>query len=423
MNRFFYTIFLTLLSPLILLYLAYRAYKSVDYRGRVSERFGLKRLRPTKPVLLIHCVSVGETLAAVPLINGLIERYPTYQIVVTTSTPTGSQAVVKAFAERVLHCYLPIDLPGAIKRFLNDLQPQVCIVMETELWPNLIHQLHQRNVPTLLANARMSAKSQRGYLKNAAPLMREMLQKLHHVAAQFDSDGERFIALGLAPEKLEIAGSIKFDINIAPQLIIRQQALKQQWASHRPVWVAGSTHPIEHQQILNCHQQLLNTFPDLLLIIVPRHSERFDEVVLECQKMDFNVIRRSAGIMTNSDTQIIVGDSMGELLLFFGLADIAFIGGSLIERGGHNPLEPAALGKPLVMGSSVYNFSDICDKLIASDALTLVSDEQQLTQHIIQLLQHPEKMAQQGANALQLMRDNQGTLQRLMRWVDDQLTD
>lgn len=410
-----------LATPLVLFYLLYRAFKSNDYRGRVSERFGLKTLTATRPVILIHSVSMGETIAATPLINQLISDYPTYQIVITTSTPTGSEVVKKNFAERVMHCYLPIDLPGSISRFLTQIKPEIAIIMETELWPNLIHQLHQQQTPILLANARMSEKSKRGYLKKAAPLMQDMLSKLDCVSAQFSSDGDRFLALGLPPEKLTIGGSIKFELPIAQALLQQQHDLKQQWALDRPVWVAGSTHPGENEQIIACHHQLLAQFPTLLLVLIPRHSERFDEVVEQTISAGFNVIRRSENKIPHASTQIAVGDTMGEMLLLLGIADITYIGGSLIERGGHNPLEPAALGKPIIMGQSCYNFSDITEKLINANGLAQVSNSDELYELMMQLLNDSGKRNTMGKNAQQVVQENRGTLARLTKWVANSL--
>jgi len=421
MNRHLYTFFLYLVTPIILAYLGYRALRSTDYRGRVSERFGFNKFNISKPVILIHSVSVGETIAATPLINNLLSNHPNHQIVVTTSTPTGSATVLKAFGNSVVHCYLPLDLPGAMQRFLNQLQPAVCIIMETELWPNMIHQLHQRQIPTLLANARLSEKSARGYHKKAAPLMAEMLAKITQVSAQFASDGQRFSDLGLAAEKLKITGSIKFDLNISPELIAQQVQLKAAWAAGRPVWVAGSTHPIEDQQILQVHQQLLQQLPELLLIIVPRHSERFDGVSQLCKSMALSFIKRSDGLSPAPATQVVVGDTMGELLLMCGVADVAFIGGSLIERGGHNPLEPAALGKPVLMGPHVFNFSDICQRLTAAKGLTIVDDPAQLGQALQRLFNDNSQRLTMGQSGQEFVKSNQGTLQRLALWVSNQL--
>jgi 3-deoxy-D-manno-octulosonic-acid transferase len=423
MNRFFYNVFMYLATPLLLIYLLYRAIKSNDNRSRLSERFGLITLDFSHPVILIHSVSMGETIAATPLINQLINDYPHHQILITTSTPTGSAVVKKNFESRVAHCYLPIDLPGGVTRFLNQVKPQLVIIMETELWPNLMHQLHQRNTPVLLANARMSEKSMQGYLKKAAPLMREMLNKIDNVSAQFDSDGERFLALGLPPNKLSIGGSIKFEVCIKAELKQQQNSLKEQWAPNRSVWVAGSTHPGENEQILAAHNTLLTQFPDLLLVLIPRHSERFDDVAKQAQDAGFNVIRRSHQKIPSQECQVVIGDTMGEMLLLLGIADITYIGGSLIERGGHNPLEPAALGKPIIMGPSLYNFSDVSDKLIDAGGLETVADHAQLSTLINQLIKNPQRRLTMGNNALKVINDNQGTLNRLMSWVANNIKD
>jgi len=423
MNRFFYNVFMYLTIPLVMIYLLYRALKSDDYRGRLGERFGLKKLNISRPVILIHSVSMGETIAATPLIHQLVKDYPHHQVLVTTSTPTGSAVVKKNFGDSVSHCYLPIDLPGSVKRFLKQVKPHIAIVMETELWPNLIHQLSQRNTPTLLANARMSDRSMKGYLKKAAPLMQEMLSKITQVSAQYTSDGERFVSLGLSEDKLNIGGSIKFELSIKPELKQQQSALKESWAPNRAVWVAGSTHPGENEQILAAHKTLLKQYPDLLLVLIPRHSERFNEVVTQAQAAEFNVVRRSEQKIPSKHCQVVIGDSMGEMLLLLGIADITYIGGSLIQRGGHNPLEPAALGKPIIMGPSCYNFSDISDKLIGAGGLKTVSDSSQLSDLITHLLNEPAQLATMGNNALQVVKNNQGTLGRLMSWVSTHLND
>lgn len=421
MNRLFYTLLLYLATPVILLYLWSRALRSPDYRGRWLERFGKVPVGFRAGGIVLHSVSVGETKAAIPLIRALLDEYPDLPLTITTSTPTGSAEVCRAFGAQVQHCYLPIDTPGAVRRFLDHLQPKLTIIMETELWPNLLHQCKQRQIPSLLANARMSARSARGYQKKAAPLMAEMLTNLTQVMAQFQADGDRLTELGLPPKHLVIAGSIKFDLDLPDDLPQQQRSLRQAWAGNRPVWIAASTHPDEDQQLLGVHQQLLNQFPELLLILVPRHPERFDDIARISQQLPLRTLRRSDGVAPSADTQVVIGDTMGELLLLFGVADIAFIGGSLIPRGGHNPLEPAAIGLPILMGSHDFNFADISQQLRDHGAMTSVADQQQLTSELQTLLEDPSLGRHMGQQARTLMAANRGTVATMMDWIRAQL--
>ena len=420
MNRSLYTLLLYLAQPLVLFYLWWRARRSADYRGRWSERYGFapKGFRPGG--ILVHSVSVGETKAALPLIRTLLERYPDLPLTVTTSTPTGSEEVRRAFGDQVQHCYLPIDLPGAVRRFLNRVQPKLTIIMETELWPNLLHQLKRRQTPCLLANARMSERSARGYQKRAAPMMAEMLCNLTGVMAQFKADGDRLVALGLPAEQLTIAGSIKFDLQLPDNLATEQQALRATWAPDRPVWIAASTHPDEDQQLLAVHRQLLVSYPDLLLILVPRHPERFN-TISALAGQSFNTVRRSSGDAPTAETQVVIGDTMGELLLLLGCADIAFVGGSLIPRGGHNPLEPAAIGLPVLMGPNDFNFADISQALRDAGALVTVDDAAALQNSLGQLLAEPDAARAMGRHGKELMAANRGAVAQMMNWVQQRL--
>lgn len=294
---------------------------------------------------------MGETLAAVPLVRALRHHYPSLPITVTTMTPTGSERVQSAFGDDISHVYLPYDLPGSMSRFLNQVDPKLVIIMETELWPNMINQLHKRNIPLVIANARLSERSAAGYQKLGS-FVKRMLQNVTMVAAQHQEDGERFIQLGLRRKQLEVTGSLKFDISVTPELAVKAITLRRQWAAHRPVWIATSTHEGEEAIILQTHQQLLKKFPNLLLILVPRHPERFAKAEELTQKAGLSFIRRSSGVIPSLDTQVVIGDTMGELMLLYGIADIAFVGGSLVETGGHNPLEAAAHALPCFDGTA-----------------------------------------------------------------------
>ena len=410
----FYQILLYLIQPLIWLRLLLRSRKSPAYRKRWGERYGFYRNKVVPGGILLHSVSVGETLAAIPLVRALRHRYPTLPITVTTMTPTGSERVMSAFGKDVHHVYLPYDLPGAMRRFLNTVRPKLVIVMETELWPNMIAALHQRQIPLVIANARLSARSAQGYSKLGS-FMRRLLGKITLIAAQNQEDGERFIELGLKRAQLAVTGSIKFDISVTPELAARAVTLRRQWAPHRKVWIAASTHQGEEAIMLQAHRRLLSQFPDLLLILVPRHPERFKETEQLTQKGGFNYLMRSSGLIPTPQTQVVIGDSMGELMLLYGIADMAFVGGSLVERGGHNPLEPAAHAIPVLMGPHTFNFKDICAKLQQADGLITVADSDALVSEITTLLTDEDYRLWYGRHAVEVLHQNQGALQRLLQ--------
>ncbi|MGL5954560.1 MAG: 3-deoxy-D-manno-octulosonic acid transferase, partial [Providencia rustigianii] len=269
-----YQVLLYLIQPLIWIRLLLRSRKAPAYRKRWGERYGFCAGKVVPQGILLHSVSVGETLAAVPLVRALRHHYPSLPITVTTMTPTGSERVLSAFGDDVNHVYLPYDLPGSMSRFLNHVDPKLVIIMETELWPNMINQLHKRNIPLVIANARLSERSAAGYQK-LGNFVKRMLQNVTMVAAQHQEDGERFVQLGLRRKQLEVTGSLKFDISVTPELAVKAITLRRQWAAHRPVWIATSTHEGEESIVLDAHRQLLNKFPNLLLILVPRHPERF----------------------------------------------------------------------------------------------------------------------------------------------------
>lgn len=408
MNRILYSALLYFLSPLLVLYLVIRAIKSPSYRGRWGERFGLSRLQPTD--LLIHSVSMGETLAAIPLINKLMEQYPKLTVTVTTTSPTGSAEVTKAFGGRVQHCYLPFDLPWCVARFINQVQPKQCIIMETELWPNLVHQAKRRGIKLMLANARLSEKSAKQY-QQRPKLSTPMLQALDVIAAQSNQAAKRFIALGVEPGKVKVCGSLKFDLAVGQQHIDKATLLRNQWQRvETPIWVAGSVHPGEFDIMLTAHKQLLTRFPEALLVMVPRHPEQFDVAANRIKSAGFNLARRSEGDEVSIDTQVLLGDTMGELLSFYAAADQAFVGGTLIPNGGHNPLEPAALGLPVYVGPNHWDFAEITLMLKQAGALGVVESADDL---VLQLLDKFDdnaaylKIRQAG---LKVVAENKGAL-------------
>ncbi|KOC88008.1 lipid IV(A) 3-deoxy-D-manno-octulosonic acid transferase [Winslowiella iniecta] len=415
-----YTALLYLIQPLIWLRLWLRGRKAPAYRKRWAERYGFCAGKVKPDGILLHSVSVGETLAAVPLVRALRHRYPTLPITVTTMTPTGSERAQSAFGKDVHHVYLPYDLPGAINRFLDTTRPKLVIIMETELWPNIIKALHDRKIPLVIANARLSERSAAGY-KKLGKFMRQLLQRITLIAAQNQEDGERFVSLGLKRSHLTVTGSLKFDISVTPELAARAVTLRRQWAPRRPVWIATSTHEGEESIILDAHRKLLARFPELLLILVPRHPERFAVARDMTQKAGFSYILRSSGEIPSGSTQVVIGDTMGELMLLYGIADLAFVGGSLVERGGHNPLEPAAHALPVLMGPHTFNFKDICSKLQQADGLITVTDAASLDKEIGNLLTDDDYRRYHGRHAVEVLHQNQGALQRLLQLLEPHL--
>lgn len=414
MNRTLYTLLFHLGLPLVFLRLLWRAWRAPAYSRRIGERFafGLPPLRPGG--IWVHAVSVGESIAAAPMIRELMARYPHLPITVTCMTPTGSERIQALFGDSVQHCYLPYDLPWAAARFLERARPKLAVVMETELWPNHIHQCARRGIPVALANARLSARSARGYARFAR-LTAPMLAKLSLIAVQTEAEAERFRQLGARDECVEVTGSIKFDLTIDPALLERASKLRQQWAAQeRPLWIAASTHAGEDEIILAAHRQLLSNHPQALLILVPRHPERFASVYESAVRDGFVAVRRSTGEAVGADTQVLVGDTMGELLFLYALADIAFVGGSLVPNGGHNLLEPAALGKPVLSGPHLFNFLEISAQLRAAGALREVQDAAQLAQVVSELWGDPAGAQAMRDAGLGVLKANQGALERLL---------
>lgn len=416
MNRTLYSCLFYLALPLVALRLWLRARKAPAYAKRVGERFsyGLPRMQPGG--IWVHAVSVGESIAAAPMIRGLLARYPQLPMTVTCMTPTGSERIQALFADepRVRHCYLPYDLPCAAKRFLDRVQPKLAVIMETELWPNHIHACAQRGIPVALANARLSARSAKGYARFAR-LTAPMLAEMSLIAVQTETEAERFRSLGARPDTVQVTGSIKFDLTIDPQLLARAAALREQWgAGERPVWIAASTHEGEDEVVLAAHRQLLASYPNALLILVPRHQERFGPMFELCERQGFATVRRSSGEPVTAHTAVLLGDTMGELLFLYALADSALVGGSLVATGGHNPLEPAALALPVIMGPHVFNFLEISAMLVEAGALQQVDDADGLAEAVRRLVELPQDAQRMGAAGRAVMQANQGALQRLL---------
>ncbi len=421
MNRSLYSACLYLFFPLILVYFAIRAFKSPAYRQRFSERLGLKKLKQTD--LLVHSVSMGESLAAIPLIRELMTKYPHLKVTITTTSPTGSAEIVKAFGDKVQHVYLPLDLPVCVKRFLNQIQPKYAVIMETELWPNLVHQLTELGTKVMLANARLSAKSAAKYQKRIV-LAAPMLRSLDIIAVQTQAEAERFITLGVAKENLQVCGSLKFDLTISNEVREKAEKLRQQWQRiDSPIWVAGSVHPGEFDAMIEAHQQLLSVYPDALMIMVPRHPEQFDAASTRIRAKKLNQVRRSSGEPITVETQVLLGDTMGELLAFYGAADQAFVGGTLIENGGHNPLEASAMGLPVYLGPHHWDFAEITHLLQQAGALSLVNSGDDLASKLIEKFNTKSAYQTASEGGLEVVLANKGALAKqlglLAQLVDD----
>ncbi len=425
MPRILYTLVYALCLPLILLRLLWRSRLAPAYRHRWLERFGIfapPRVNREQPIIWLHAVSVGEVLAAVPLVKSLQKKHTQWQWVLTSTTPTGSERVKAVFADDVFHVYAPYDLPFFVRQFLRHVKPSLLIVMETELWPNLLHVCKTQQIPSIVANARLSEKSCRGYAR-FAPLTRTMLDDVSLVAAQQHADGMRFLALGLSPAKLHITGSIKFDLLLDDAIRAQAAVLRAQWTlqDRRAVWLAASTHPSEESVVLAAFSALKKQFPDLLLVLVPRHPERFSPVAAQCEAAGWRVLRRSSGKAASLETDVVLGDSMGELLVFYGAANMAFVGGSLVPVGGHNLIEPAAWACPVISGSHLFNFAEVARLLDAEQALIRVENSEELAVAVARYMINKQEATHAGLNAQRVVEQHRGALVCLCAVIESSL--
>jgi 3-deoxy-D-manno-octulosonic-acid transferase len=415
--RIFYTTLFFIGLPLIILRLIWRGFRAPAYWRRWSERFGSSPILSEQvPIIWVHAVSVGEVEASRPIIKALQAEYPEHQILLTTMTPTGSERVKLLFADTVKHCYLPYDLPIAINRFLKRTHPEFGIVMETEIWPNLLFHCQRMGISLILANARMSERSAKGYAR-FPKFIKTVLKSVQLIAAQSQDDRRRFQQLGADIKKVHAIGNLKYEISLPASLTEQAAAMRDIWDINRPVWVAASTHDGEEEIILNASRQVRSLFPNLLLIIVPRHPERFDRVTALTQRAGFKTLRRSEHRPCSSDIEILVVDTMGELPLFYAASDVAFVGGSLVPHGGHNLLEPAALGRAVITGPHFFNFNEITKQFLQADAAIQVSDTSELAKTVIELLQNSQQRAQMGEAGLRLIATSQGASTRLINLI------
>ncbi|NNJ84729.1 MAG: 3-deoxy-D-manno-octulosonic acid transferase, partial [Gammaproteobacteria bacterium] len=453
-----YSILHYLLIPFVLFRLFWRGFKAPAYWERWPERFGFGRpVDAPEPRIWIHAVSVGEVQAAVPLVHALFARYPGAHIVVTTTTPTGAARVADAFGATVEHRYLPYDLPDCVRRFLDRVTPSLAGILETELWPNILHACRGRAIPILLVNARLSEKSARAY-RRIGGITRNMLADISGIAAQERADADRLIALGADPHRVRVTGSIKFDIKLRASLREEGQVIRRYWGMNRSVWIVASTHEGEEEQILDAFGVVRKSVPDCLLVLVPRHPERFAKVDALVRRRGYNTLLRSklflsgdsdkplvlhedhdhaphaaSGFSDNTHAEIkdanidaridvFIGDTMGELPMLYAASDVAFVGGSLVPVGGHNMLEPAALGLPILFGPHVFNFAQIAHNLREQGAAKQVENKTELATATVMFLEDANLRHGMGEKARLFVEDNRGALERVMVLISDTKT-
>ena len=422
MIRFLYTLILILVAPFLLFGLYKKKVGKPRFGSRWKEHFGFTpKLKSTARPLWIHAVSVGESIAAIPIVKELKKQFPDLPILITTTTSTGAQQIEK-LGDLVEHRYMPLDFPFAIKKFLKRTNPIAFLIMETELWPNTLHLISATNIPIALLNARLSENSCRKY-KKIKPVFDLLGDKLDLVLCQYASDAEHFMQLGLSKDKVKVTGSVKFDITISEEIKTQAQQLRQFLGLSRPVWIAASTHPGEDEQIFNAHKRVLEQIPEALLIIVPRHPERFIPVTNMATDYQFTNVTRSSNKPVSPDIQVYIGDTMGEMLILIGAADICFMGGSLIGNkvGGHNVLEPAAIGKATITGPSYFNFKNIVEELVHHDGCLIINSQEELADIQIKLLQNKTRRYEIGNNAKHYIDSNSGSIQKTIDKLKDNI--
>jgi len=405
--RLTYSILVVLLLPFVLAVLWLKGFGK-----NIVERLGRVEFTSTRPVIWLHAASVGEVNAAIPLINALREQYSGYQLLITTFTPTGAQRARELVRMEVPVHFLPLDAGFAVRRFLKQVRPKALLIMETEIWPQLLLECRAQEVPVLLASARLSEKSVKGYSRFSG-LIADALSDVQ-VAAQTETDRQRFIDIGVKPDNIAVTGNLKLAFELPEGVAVSGKELREKHGAKRPVWVAASTHEGEEEKVLDAHRRLLDKLPDALLLLVPRHPQRFDGVAETVRKSGLSFIRHSSNQICDRRTQVLLCDTMGDLLMFYAASDIAFVGGSLVDVGGHNLLEPAALALPLLAGPHNYNAKDVADQLEAAHALTVVSNSEGLARSLAGLFANDRKRSRMGAAGLNATSELGGTLEKLL---------
>jgi 3-deoxy-D-manno-octulosonic-acid transferase len=415
--RYLYTLVAyLLLAPIFCGVLWFRGLRDARYRRNFGQRFGGGETL-AEPSIWVHAVSVGEVQAAAVLVRTLYDRYPGVPLVVTTLTPTGDERARALLGDRANIRYLPLDLPGSVRRFFDRVKPRIAVIFETEIWPNLYHECNRRRVPLVLASARLSPRSMPKY-RRFISLFRDVLSNQVTIAAQGEGDAERFRNLGADPGRTHVTGNLKFDFAVPSNVKTKGAELREHYAAGRHVWVAGSTHAGEEAQVLEAHREVRKTHPGAILVMVPRHPQRFNEVASWLEKQNARFIKRSQPSARTPDLEVVLVDTLGELLDFYAMGDVAFVGGTLVEVGGHNLLEPAALGLPVLAGPHNFNSADIAKILVEQGAALIVADAKELAARVSVLLSNPADRARIGALGRECVEDNRGALNKLLSLID-----
>lgn len=418
--RIIYSLLFYLFIPYILLRLLWRSIKVPAYRQRWSERFAFYRDQHRQGAVWFHAVSVGEAEALFPLLRRFRQRYPDLPVLVTTTTPTGSARVQSVMKDEVMHVYIPYDLPDGWLRFFNHFRPKLAVIMETEIWPNLFTACGDQQIPLLVINARLSEKSANGYRK-VPNLIRRALSRVTLIVAQTQEDADRYLSIGAPLSRVKTLGNMKFDVEIPASLVEAGLQIKKNAFKNRFVWLIASTHNNEEAILIDLYRQIKQTIPELLLIIVPRHPERFISVAQLCQQHGLRVVTRTSGNLLLDHADVYLVDTMGELKLFYAACDVAFVGGSLVPVGGHNVLEAAAVGAPVMFGPHMANFKEIADNILMHDAAIQCQSTDEITETILSLYASPEMRNRLIVNSRNFLLANQGAVVAILELISETL--
>ncbi len=418
---YFYTVTIYFLVPFILIRLLLVSFKYPSYRKKWYERFGFINWKKTNhPIIWLHAVSVGEVNASKPIVKLLLKKYKHYKIIITTVTPTGAETVIQQYGDSVSNFYLPYDIPFCVKKFISIINPSILITMETEIWPNLYQACQLSKIPIFIVNARLSQKSMRGY-QIFSRLIANTLKLVDIIAAQTQADADRFISLGAINKTVSVAGNLKFDVDIPQSLKEEAEPIRHNFSVNRPIWMAGSTHEGEEEFILKAHRRILSDYPKAILMLAPRHPERADKVFALCKKNGFHTIRRSEEKIFNEHHNVFLLDTLGELQLYYAASEIAFVGGSLVNAGGQNMLEPAALNLPLITGPYTHNFGEIRELLLQKGALLIVQNEKELSDKVIDLLSDANLRNYMGERGEAVIEANRGSSKKTFELIEKYL--